>query len=186
MQSKRSDINAACDAGMQSALVFYQIVNHPWCSRSTGNKHNITTASCPTIPEVLQCSNKVRLLSVNPRHFVNKYHFLSVCIKRFKVFFKCIKSIEPIGKLVRLRTWELFQRTCKTRKLSLAWKVMSSYKCKIIVALIILINKKSLTDSSSPIHYHKFRAIGLHNSFEFLTLPLSANKFIHHAHTIVY
>lgn len=63
---------------------------------------------------------------------------------------------------------------------------MSADKCKIIVALIILINKKSLTNSSSPIHYHKFRAIGLHNSFEFLTFSLSTNKFIHNAHTIVY
>ena len=63
---------------------------------------------------------------------------------------------------------------------------MSSYECKVIVPLIILVYEKSLSNSSPSIYYNKLRAIGLHNSFELLTFSLSTNKFIHHAHIVVY
>ena len=58
---------------------------------------------------------------------------------------------------------------------------MTSDKCKVVETLIILVDKESFANSSPPIYYYKFRAIGLHYSFEFLTFSLSTNKFIHYA-----
>ncbi len=63
---------------------------------------------------------------------------------------------------------------------------MPADKRKVIFPVVILVDEKSLANSSPSVHYHKFRAIGFHHPFEFLTLPLSAYKFIHHVFTLVY
>ena len=182
MKRKWAHIDTRGNSGMQATLVLYQIIHHPGSGGTAGNEHDVASASSPTIPEIFQSRNKIRLLRIYPRHLIDKHHFLPVCIKQLQIFLKSIKGIKPIGKLIWLTARKFLQCLAETRQLSLARKIMSSHKCKVIGTLIVLVNKEGLAYSSSSIHYHKLRAVGFHHPIQFQALSLPTYQLIACSH----
>ena len=97
MQGEWRKMQVACDTGVQSALIASYLVSHPRCCRSGRDEHYVGTSVPPSVPEILQCTDKIGTLGVHPRHFIYENNLFPFARKFFEIVGERIESLVPIG-----------------------------------------------------------------------------------------
>ena len=123
-QRKWSKVNASCNPVMKSFFIREKVRYNPRRGRSAGDQHQILLRRCPTIPEIIKRTFKIRAGRIHPRKFIKKYD--SFIINRFtiylialKQFLKTHKSLKPIYRYTFFFISICIQACLKSTQLSL-------------------------------------------------------------------
>ena len=133
---ERGEVDALGEAVVQSATVAENFLRDPRTAAAANDEHDVFFAagSGPTVPEMLQRTDEIRLGRVHPRQLVQKHHFFLLRPLR-KHLLQHSEGLHPRARDVETLAAGALQRVAEARQLLRQWCLGKSsvLKGKLIV-----------------------------------------------------